>query len=88
MQMVQNYLFYPDEAPDYLFMQEDGARGVSMNRGRLGEDQMMLVQQGPGEVVDWPNCTERHGVVPPPQQVRTKHNSQVTVGHLVHLTVG
>lgn len=53
----------------------------------LGKDQMLLVQQGSGEVVDWPNGAERHGVVPSPEQVRTKHHSQVTVGHLIHLTV-
>lgn len=54
----------------------------------LGENQMLLVQQGSGEVVDWPNSTERHGIVPPPQQVWAKHHSQVAVGHLIHFTVG
>lgn len=54
----------------------------------LGEDQMLLVQQGPGEVVDWSDGTERHGVVSPPEQVGTKHHSKVTVGHLIHFTVG
>lgn len=54
----------------------------------LGEDKMLLVQQGPSEVVDGTNGTQRHGIVPPPEQVRTKHHSQVAVGHLIHLTVG
>lgn len=49
---------------------------------------MLLIQQGPGEVVDWPDGAEGHGVVPPPQEVGTEHHGQVTVGHLVHLAVG
>lgn len=48
---------------------------------------MMLIQQGPGEVVDWPNGAQRHGVVLSPQQVGAKHHSQVAVGHLVGFTV-
>lgn len=49
---------------------------------------MMLIQEGSGEVVDWPNRTQSHGVVLSPQQVGTKHHSQVAVGHFVHFTVG
>lgn len=52
------------------------------------KNQMMLIQEGPGEVVDWPNRTQSHGVVLSPQQVGTKHHSQVAVGHFVHFTVG
>lgn len=48
---------------------------------------MMLIQQGSGEVVDWPDSTQRHGVVLSPQQVGAKHHSQVAVGHLVRFTV-
>lgn len=48
---------------------------------------MMLIQQGPGEVVDWPNGAQRHGVVLSPQKVGAKHHSQVAVGHLVGFTV-
>lgn len=51
------------------------------------KNQMMLVQQSSGEVVDWPNSTQRHGVVLSPQQVGAKHHSQVAVGHLVRFTV-
>lgn len=54
----------------------------------LGKHQMLLVQQGSREVIDWSNGAERHGVVPPPEQIGTKDHSQVTVGHLIHLTVG
>lgn len=49
---------------------------------------MLLVQQGSREVIDWSNGAERHGVVTPPEQIGTKDHSQVTVGHLIHLTVG
>lgn len=53
----------------------------------LVKDQMLLVQQGSGEVVDRPNSAERHGVVPPPEQIRAKHHSQVAVGHLIRLAL-
>lgn len=53
-----------------------------------GEHQMLLVQQGPGEVVDRTNGAQCHGVVLTPQQVGSKHHSQVAVGHLVDFTVG
>lgn len=49
---------------------------------------MLLVQQAPGEVVDWSDGTERHGVVSPPEQVGTEHHRQVAVGHLIYFTVG
>lgn len=52
------------------------------------KNQMMLIQEGSGEVVDWPNRTQSHGVVLSPQQVGTKHHSQVAVGHFVDFTVG
>lgn len=82
---------YPDTAPDWSEKEalcgswlEERLQGEGAG---LGKDQMLLVQQGSGEAVDWSNGTEWHGVVPPPEQVRTKHHSQVTVGHLIHLTV-
>lgn len=65
----------------------DWSRDRRVKGWGLGKDQMMLVQEGPSEVVDWPNGTERHGIVSPPKQVRTKHHSQVTVGHLIHFAV-
>lgn len=49
---------------------------------------MLLVQQGSGEVVDWSDGAEGHGVVSTPEQVGTKHHGQVTVGHFVYLAVG
>lgn len=49
---------------------------------------MLLVQQAPGEVVDWSDGTERHGVVSPPEQVGAEHHRQVAVGHLIHFAVG
>lgn len=49
---------------------------------------MLLVQQAPGEIVDGSNGAEGHGVVPPPQQVGSKHHGQVAVGHLVYFAAG
>lgn len=64
---------YPEEAPDWSgaglisrLNAVGGAGGVSevFLSGRetagwnLGEDQMLLIQQGSGEVVDWPNGAE------------------------------
>lgn len=49
---------------------------------------MLLVQQAPGEVVDWSDGAEGHGVVPPPQQVGSEHHGQVAVGHLVDFAAG
>lgn len=63
-------------------------RKLGAEGGTLGEHQVLLVQQGSREVIDWSNGAERHGVVPPPQQIGTEDHSQVTVGHLIHLTVG
>lgn len=62
----------PEEAPDWpgagliSRLNAVGAGGVSVGvlTGRetagwsLGEDQMLLIQQGSGEVVDWPNGAE------------------------------
>lgn len=53
----------------------------------LLKDQVLLVQQRHGEVVDGADGAERHGVVTPPQQVGPEHHRQVAGGHLVHLAV-
>lgn len=67
----------------------DAARDCRVKWGAgLRKDQMLLVQQASGEVVDWPDGAEGHGVVSSPEQVGTKHHSQVTVGHLIHFAVG
>lgn len=70
----------PPVRPRYTL---DRARGRSSRK-----NQVLLIQQGSGEVVDWPDGAQRHGVVLAPQQVGAKHHGQVAVGHLVHLTVG
>ena len=65
-----------------VHVSDSGAKGR-----QLRKNQVMLIQQGSGEVVDWPDSTQRHGVVLSPQQVGAKHHSQVAVGHLVRFTV-
>ena len=57
----------------------------SLSSGR--EDQVLLVQQGFGEVVDGSDGAKCHGGILPPQQVGPKHHRQVRVGHLVHLAL-
>lgn len=63
-------------------------QGSEPSRVRAGEQFPLVIQKELGECVDGINGLEGDGSILGPQQVRAEDNSQVSVGHLVLVTVG